>query len=151
MNTTLTNIKLVVAATVLVAVAGLIFLWGFALNTGLAALKAGDNARALTYLRPLAHLSNNTAQYFVGYVLACGQGVSEDDEQAIRWFQRSGSKSDPSIRPEAAAEMFVAKRYSEGACGTTQERKALTAKWLRLAADAGDKEAQAEWSRVRHK
>ena len=136
------------AATVIVLatmVAGLAFVRTYELDSATRALKdenGPDGAAAIGNLAPLAELGDGTAQYLLGSIYAGGLGVRENDRDAIYWFRRAAFFAEAGADPAAPAELAVAKAYAEGTDGVKAD-PVESAKWLRLAAAGGSKEAMA--------
>nr|WP_272881674.1 hypothetical protein [Fundidesulfovibrio soli] len=111
------------------------------------ARKTGDGNTAVYYLKPLAFLGERTAQRLLGEIYALGQaGIDINDAEAIYWFGRCGV-SLPTVlgdgeNPAAPHEVEVAKQYATGGWGVKAD-PVECAKWLTLAAEGGNKEAQA--------
>lgn len=61
-------------------------------ETGTAAYKAGDFARALKHFVPLAEQGHAGAQYHVGLMNEYGRGVARNDADALRWYRKSAAK-----------------------------------------------------------
>jgi TPR repeat protein len=137
-----------IAATVVVLltlVAGLAFVRTYLLDSATRAIKnenGPDGAAAIRSLTPLAELGDGKAQFLLGDIYAGGFGVREDDRKAIYWFRRAALSAEAGADPAAPAELAKAKDFAEG---TNVEKADLveSAKWLRLAAAGGSKEAAA--------
>jgi uncharacterized protein len=93
---------------------------GVFLDKGLVALKEENYSKARFYLTPLALLGKSAAQYELGWMYAFGEGVQQDDAQAIRWFRRTGAwvcakdiTCSDMTDSAAPSEYFVAQRYAE--------------------------------------
>ena len=56
---------------------------------GREAYQAGDYGEAFERLIVEAEAGNPDAQYTIGYMYFEGQGVSRDEERALRWIQRA--------------------------------------------------------------
>lgn len=61
------------------------------LQDGAAAYSRGDYTEALQLLRPVAEQGDALAQVIVGVMYAKGNGVTEDDVEAARWFSLSAA------------------------------------------------------------
>jgi len=62
-------------------------------NDGVAAMVAGDYAKALESFVPLAETADHAyAQYFLGRMYADGRGVERSPEEAVRWFREAAEK-----------------------------------------------------------
>ena len=55
-------------------------------DTGLDAFFSGDYATALREWRPLAEQGDSVAQFFLGVMYDDGQGVTQDDKEAVKWY-----------------------------------------------------------------
>jgi len=77
------------------------------------------------------------------YALGWGEpGVLRNDKEAIYWFERAGFYKEKGVDPGAPAELGVAESYAKGTDGVKAD-PVESAKWLRLAAAGGSKEAVA--------
>lgn len=56
------------------------------------ALSAGDYAKALLLLKPLAEQGVARAQHHVGTIYTNGDGTDKDDEEAKKWFHRAAEQ-----------------------------------------------------------
>jgi len=74
------------------------------------------------------------AQYHLGYIYLEGKGVTQDDAQALLWFQKAAEQG------FAQAQYVLGFLYQEGR-GTPKD-DAQAALWFRKAAEQGDAEAQ---------
>ena len=101
---------------------------------GLDAYNNGNYIYALDEFKPLALDGDAAAQYRLGVMYAKGQGVTQDDKQAISWFLQAAAKDD------ARAQFSLAEMYSRGQ-GVPQDNKVAT-KWYLEAADHGYPKAQ---------
>ena len=59
---------------------------------GLEATKRGDYQIAFKLWLPLAEQGNATTQFNVGLMYAEGQGVKQDDVEAIKWFRKAAEQ-----------------------------------------------------------
>ncbi len=82
----------------------------------------------------LAKQGNANAQYNLGGLYAQGQGVLQDDSQAIKWFSLSAEQG------HTKAQYNLALFYANG-WGMPQDYREA-AKWYELAANQGNKKAQ---------
>ncbi|AZO24533.1 sel1 repeat family protein [Mesorhizobium sp. M1E.F.Ca.ET.045.02.1.1] len=124
---------------------GLLLLRNSQMDRGVQALKREDGAAALASLKPLAQLGDGTAQMLVGSIYAYGWGgVHKSDADAIYWFHRLGPRgplvAEEGADPAAPYQLMVAKAYAAGADGVRADA-GESVKWLKLAAEAGSKEA----------
>jgi TPR repeat protein len=73
------------------------------------AYRAGDHAKALEILKPLAEKGEVLAQYRLGYMLALGQGAEKDLKLAAEWMRKAADQGD------AAALTQLGVFYLQGA------------------------------------
>ena len=83
-----------------------------------------------------AHAENGdvTEQYNLGVIYYNGEGVPQDDVEALKWFRKAAEQG------EAHGQRQIGWAYYEGK-GVTQDY-AEAAKWYRKAANQGDADAQ---------
>ena len=93
-----------------------------------------DTAAAL--YKKAAEKGNANAQCNLGYMYANGEGVEQDDAEAIRWYRKAAEAGN------IAAQYNLALRYESGN-GVAQD-DAEAVKWYRMAAEQGDADAQYE-------
>ena len=62
------------------------------INVGVAAYKWGKYATALREWRPLAEQGNAKAQYNLGLMYRKGQGVPQDDAEAVGWWRKAAEQ-----------------------------------------------------------
>lgn len=128
------------------ATVALFLLRNHQMDVGVRAYKEDNGALALRKLKPIAYFGDKTAQMLVGSIYAYGLGgIPKSDQDAIYWFRRCGPigalPADGSD-PVAPLALGVAKVYAEGGDGVKPD-SAESAKWLRIAAKGGSKEAAA--------
>jgi TPR repeat protein len=119
------------------AAIGLAQTLGFARGTADAAYAAYQEGRyqtALHLARPLAAEDDARAQSMLGLLYYHGQGVSQDHNEALRWFRQAADQGD------ATAQFYLGLMFFEGQ-GVPQDR-AEAMNWFRRAADRGDAQAQ---------
>jgi TPR repeat protein len=137
-------LKIAAAVVVLITIVlGLAFVRNYEMDLATCALKDNDGPDGITAARiltPLAELGDGTAQYILGNIYADGLGVQKDDREAIYWFKRAALFAEAGADPAAPAELAEAKAYAEGGGGVKVD-PVESAKWLRLAAAGGSKEA----------
>ena len=99
----------------------------------LAAYGRGDYATALSLLRPLAAQGNATAQFVLGMMYNYGQGVPQNDKEAVRLFGLAAAQGGA---------------YAQGALGVMYESGRGVVQnyvrahmWFNLSASNGDTEA----------
>jgi hypothetical protein len=98
------------------------------------AIEQGDYAAAMRELRPLAEKGIASAQFKMGLLYANGQGVSKDDVQARRWYEKAATQG----HAEAQANLGVLLVYARG--GPQDYKMAIY--WFRLSANQGNDLAQ---------
>jgi hypothetical protein len=106
----------------------------------LAAAKKGDYATALKILNPLAEKGMANAQHDLGVLYAKGQGVTQNDAVAARWFQKAAEGGHNN------AKYLLGTMYYRGR-GVPQDLVEAHM-WLSLAAERGSKPAATEVLRV---
>ena len=62
------------------------------LDDAVAARAAGDYAGALKQLQPLADQGVAAAQFNLGYMYAKGQGMTQDDAEAVAWYRKAADQ-----------------------------------------------------------
>ena len=103
-------------------------------DTGLAAYDRGDYATALQEWRPLARSGDVAAQYNLGLMYRKGEGVPQDDREAVRWYRRAAEQGD------AKAQNNLGVMYNNGEGVAQDYREAV--RWYRRAAEQGNAKAQ---------
>jgi TPR repeat protein len=103
-------------------------------DKGFTAHQAGDYVTALEEWRPLAEQGDAAAQTNLGYMYEFGEGVSQDDAEAVRWYRLAAEQGD------AAAQKNLGYMYEKGQ-GVLQDY-AEAVRWFRLAAEQGYAMAQ---------
>ena len=63
------------------------FTWSADFAKGVAAYQAGDYRTALAQWMPLARVGDARAQNFLGFMYDNGEGVLEDDVEAVKWYR----------------------------------------------------------------
>jgi TPR repeat protein/serine/threonine protein kinase len=134
------------------------------------AYKRGDYATVLQLMRPLADAGNSRAQTYMGVLYDNGQGVPQDDAQAVAWYSKAADQGDARAQTHlgaayeagrgvardlgqaielyrkaadqqhVAAEYTLGKMYAAGR-GVPQDY-GQAAEWFRRAADQGYAGAQ---------
>ena len=97
-------------------------------DAGLKAAQAGDFQTALKEWKPLADQGHAYAQA-LGPMYANGEGVVEDDAEAVRWYRLAADQG------LAIAQVFLGLKYANG--NGVPEDDAEAVRWYRLAADQG--------------
>lgn len=127
----------------MVLAAGVMLLRNYQMEAGVRALKNGDGVTAMDKFMPLAKLGDHQAQFLLGSIYAYGWGgIPKSDMDAIYWLRRAAMFAEEGSDPATPAELGIAKSYSEGTDGVKIDATE-SAKWLRLAAEGGSKEAAA--------
>jgi TPR repeat protein len=104
------------------------------LNKGFEAAQSGDLETALQEWRPLAEHGNASAQFILGVAYRNGEGVPQDDAEAVKWYRLAAEQGlDDGQRQ--LGWMY------DGGRGVPQDRSEAM-KWYRLAAKQGDGLAQ---------
>jgi TPR repeat protein len=99
-----------------------------------AALQHKDYATAYRLLRSLADSGNVFAQGIIGVMYAKGQGVPQNDAEAVRWYRLAADQGN------AAAQLALASMYAKGR--GVQQSDADAVRWYRRAAEQGESWAQ---------
>ena len=117
--------------------AGLAFAAGLALAgqadvaTGGRAYLAGDYAKALNELMPLARQGEAEAQYLIGVMHAHGQGVERNYPEAESWYRQAAEQG------RARGQALLGSMYAAGR--SVPQDFVLALKWLNLAASDAEK------------
>ena len=123
---------------VLLMVSLLTFAGGMAIaqdyDAGLKAFQAGDFQTALKEWKPLADQGHAYAQNNLGWMYADGEGVPEDDAEAVRWYRLAADQG------HADAQNSLGLMYADGEGVVEDDAGAV--RWYRLAADQGFADAQ---------
>ena len=93
------------------------------LQEGVRAYEAGDYESALRHWKPLAEQGQASAQINLGVMYERGEGVPEDDAEAVRWYRLAAGQG------LAAAQFILAHAYRTGQ-GVPQDF-AKAADWYR--------------------
>ena len=91
------------------------------------AYKRGDYATVLQLMRPMADAGNTRAQTYLGVLYDNGQGVPQDDAQAVAWYRKAADQGD------ARAQTNLGAAYETGR-GVARDL-GQAAEWYRKAAD----------------
>lgn len=110
---------------------------------GLSAYGKGDFAAALASWRPLAEQGNPVAQLNVGVMFAKGEGVAQDDGQAVEWIRKAASQG------YAQARLSLANMYFAGRGVSKDLPQAATL--YRQAAEQGNSVAQQNLANMYYK
>jgi uncharacterized protein len=99
-----------------------------------AAYEGGDYATVLRLIRPLAEQGNAAAQHQLGIMYTNGQGLPQNDAEAVNWFRLAADQG------YALAQSGLGYMYFSGRGVPQNDTEAV--RWFRLAADQGDALAQ---------
>jgi uncharacterized protein len=103
-------------------------------DEGMAAYQKNNFSLALKEFTPLAEQGLAEAQFSLGVMYREGQGVPQNNAQAVGWYQKAAE------RGYAKAQISLALMYSRGQ-GVPKD-ESIAADWLRKAAEQGDATAQ---------
>jgi TPR repeat protein len=106
------------------------------LEDGEAAYHRGDYETAVRLWRLSGDEGNVDAQFNLGLLYSSGQGLPQDDAQALIWFHKAADQGD------ARAQVSLGGMYRVGR-GVRQDY-AQAAAWFRKAANQGNRFAQAD-------
>ncbi len=67
-------------------------------SRGYEAYNRGDYATALRLWRPLAEQGNALAQFSLGFMYDNGEGVPQNDAEAVKWYRRAADQGDASAQ-----------------------------------------------------
>ena len=95
---------------------------------------AKDYKRAFPVCSRAAKQGDADAQFRLGWMYDTGEGVTENDREAVKWFRLVAEQGD------AIAQFNLGQIYRKGEGVTKNDREAV--KWFRLAAEQGDAVAQ---------
>jgi TPR repeat protein len=104
-------------------------------DAGLAAYDHGDYATAVREWQPIADRGDANAEYNMGLLFACGQGVPLDYQKAAEWYRKAAEQG------VAAAQFNLAVLYANGNGVPHSNQQA--AEWFRKAAESGVVAAEA--------
>ena len=108
--------------------------WGQDSDAGFAAYERGDYPAALKEWRPLAEQGNAYAQFNLGFMHGNGEGVAQDDAEAVEWYRRAAEQG------LVVAQHNLGLMYAKGE-GVLQDY-VQAHKWFNLAAIRGSDEAR---------
>ena len=101
---------------------------------GWEAYQRGDFATALQKWRPLAEQGDGRAQFNLGIMYDRGNGVAEDDKQAVYWYRKAAEQG------ESSAQSNLGIMYADG--DGVAEAATQAVYWYRKAAEHGYAKAQ---------
>jgi TPR repeat protein len=105
-------------------------------DKGKKAYERGNYEVALRELRPLAEQGDPLAQTLLGYMCSSGDGVAEDQAEAVRWYLLAAE------RGYSSAQYNLGLMFADGAGVPQDDLQALM--WFSLAAAQGDAVAKKE-------
>ena len=94
----------------------------------------GNYKEAARIFKDYAEQRNAGAQFNLGLMYHNGQGVTQDDRQAVKWWQKAAEQGN------AGAQYNLGLMYKKGQ-GVAQDYR-QAAKWYQKAAEQGDVDAQ---------
>jgi TPR repeat protein len=100
---------------------------------GVIAQSAGDYAKAMALIRPLAFQGDANAQFRLSLLYGNGQGVPLDIKESLKWLRLAAQKG------SSEAQSNLGGAYARGRGVSQDSVRALM--WFCVAADAGNKEA----------
>ena len=112
-------------------------------DRGLYALERGDYTTALNKLRPSAEQGHARAQFNLGTMYLNGDGVLQDDNEAVKWYKLSSEQGN------AEAQTNLGQLYHNGQGVARDDREAV--KLYKLAAEQKNGVAQAKLGTMYHK
>ena len=99
---------------------------------GLEATKRGDYQTAFKLWLPLAEQGDAQAQFNLGLMYDKGQGVKQDDVEAVKWYRKAAEQGN------ANAQFLLGFSYILGK--GVQVNKALAKEWFSKACDNGNQD-----------
>ena len=108
--------------------------WAGPEDDALAAYLRKDYAAVLKIIKPPAIKGEAWAQSWLADAYATGQGVVQDQAEAVKWYRRAAEQG------RTSAQLNLGVRYASGQGVVQDQAEAL--KWYRLAAQQGDAKAQ---------
>ena len=103
-------------------------------DAGMRAYNRGDYASAFREFRALAEQGHASAQNNLGYMYDNGEGVPEDDRQAVFWYRKAAEQGN------AEAQNNLGAMHATGEGVPEDDRQAVF--WYRRAAEQGNAIAQ---------
>jgi len=127
-------IRTTIIALVLAFNAGSILAQDF--QKGFAAYQSGDYVTALQEWRPLAEQGDASAQSNLGVMYDNGEGVLQDDAEAVIWYRLAAEQGD------AEAQNSIGVMYELGR--SVLQNNVMAHMWYNIAAANGNKKS-GEW------
>ena len=138
--------RIIVVAILLLLVIS-VFVWQrVMLSQAYEALHSDDIDRAVSFLKPIALIGNDNAQFLLGHIYAKWYGESKDFDTAIYWFRRAAVrwKSGDDFDKAAPAAYGVGYEYLSDALDYKGDNDTLyefnrseATKWLKWSAFKG--------------
>ena len=101
---------------------------------GLESANKGDYQTAFKLLLPLAEQGNATAQYNLGQMYRRGEGVKQDDAEAVKWYRKAAEQG------MIDAQNKMGEVYLDGR--GVKQNDAEAVKWFQKSAEQGSVSAQ---------
>lgn len=92
-------------------------------NDSWPAYQRGDYPRAFEGFSSLAQKGQSTSQYFIGFMLQHGQGVSQDINQAISWYQSAAAQNNKDAEFELGNICYNHNQYDDAYSWFTRAEK----------------------------
>jgi len=108
--------------------------WGADFDKGVFAYQSGNYKAALAEWRPLAQGGSARAQNFLGFMYDNGEGVLEDDLEAVKWYRLAAEQG------SAKAQYGLGVMFANGE-GVAQSN-AYAHMWWNISAANGDGKAR---------
>ena len=100
---------------------------------GLTAYKQSDYQTAFKLWLPLAEQGNASAQFSLGVMYNNGQGVKQDDVEAVKWYRKAAEQGLAPAQVKLGAAYILGKGV--------QVNKSLAKEWFRKACGNGEQKA----------
>ena len=134
MTRTMLTTQLFAAAAMLLVTVGALPAAAQTFDAAVEAYERGDYATALAGFQNYAEQGTAAAQFKLGVMYANGEGVPEDDAEAMRWYRLAAEQG------YAAAQGYLGVMYGSGEGVPEDDAEAV--RWFRLAAEQGNAAAQ---------
>ena len=134
MTRTMLTTQLFAAAALLLVTVGTLPAAAQTFDAAIEAYERGDYATALAGFQNYAAQGNAAAQSNLGLMYANGEGVPEDDAEAVRWYRLAAEQGN------ATAQSNLGFMYDNGEGVPEDDAEAV--RWFRLAAEQGNATAQ---------
>jgi uncharacterized protein len=121
-------------SAILIAVMTVSPVYGNDFQEGLDAIHATNYKKALEKLIPLAEHGHSAAQYNIGVMHEWGNGVPQDNANALKWYKRSAERSHKDAQNNLGA------LYSKGEGAEEDFVEAL--KWFIISSENGSEGGQ---------